>query len=81
MDKIIAIEQEESRWVADRVVSSTWITKGSINYTLKALWILVHHILIPIYGDNVMSPNRASLIVGIMEIYEPNIAKWKEDSQ
>lgn len=38
----------------------------------------MHHRLSPIYGDNVLITNLATLIAGIMESYQPDVAKWIE---
>lgn len=42
MAKIIAMEQEEDPWVVGGVSTSTWITKGSKNFVIKAWWTLPH---------------------------------------
>lgn len=46
---------------------STLITKGILSCTAKAWWKLVHYYLSPIKRDNMLSPNRASLVAGIIE--------------
>lgn len=38
---------------------------------------LDHHKLCPTYGDNILSPDRATLIAGIIEGYELDVAKWR----
>lgn len=54
---------------------STWITKGSLNFATKAWRTLVHHRLSPTNGDNMLSPERATLVIGIIEGYDIDVAK------
>lgn len=56
MAKIIAMEREKDPWVVGEVGSSAWIMNGRMNFTVKARWTLVDHMLKTIYGDNVLSP-------------------------
>lgn len=51
--KIIFMEWGEATYVDAEVGSSSWITKENLNFIAKAWWMLVYHILIPMYGDNV----------------------------
>lgn len=61
--------------VSGGVGSLIWIIKGSLNFTAKAWWTLMHHQLSPTSGDNVLSPNRDSLVASIMEGYEIDTTK------
>lgn len=67
---------EEASWVVGRAVGpSTWITKSSLNFMAKALWMMVCHRLSPMNEDNILSPFQDSMVVGIMEGYEIDLAK------
>lgn len=57
------------------VGSSTKIMKGVLNFKAKSWWTLVRHRLSPTMTNNVLSPDRATLVTGIMEGYEIDIAK------
>lgn len=61
--------------MAKGVGSLSWIRKGSMSFVEKIWWILMHHRLSPTYGYNVLSPDKAFLVMGIMEGYEIDIAK------
>lgn len=69
---IIITVQEEMPWM---VGPSTQITKGILSFPVKACWTLVHHKLSPIKRDNMLSPDRATLVKGIMDGYEIDITK------
>lgn len=59
---------------------SSWIFylgfEGEPELYSEGLWMLVRHMLSSIYGDIVLSSDRASLIAGIMKGYYFNVAKW-----
>lgn len=74
----IAILQKEAPWEAGDVGSSSWIMMGSLNILEKAWWTLGHNRLSITYGDNVLIPDKAALVMGIMEGYEIDIAKLIE---
>lgn len=78
MARITPIEQEEASWVASKVGSSYYITKESLNFIEKAWWTVLHHMLSPTYGENLLSSNRPTLIISIIEGYEFDVAKWIE---
>lgn len=49
--------------------------EGFTKFLEKAWWALVRHHLSPTNGDNILSPNRATLVPKIMKGYEIDIAK------
>lgn len=53
---------------------STWIIKNSLNFAMKAWWMLVHHCLSPTNRDNVLNPDRATLVTDIIEGYVIKVA-------
>lgn len=69
---MIATANEYVPWV---VSSSSQIMKGRLNFATKSWLTLVRHRLGPTIGDNTFSPNKATLIVGILEENDIDIAK------
>lgn len=69
------MEQENVLWVAEGVGSSSWIMNVNLSFMMKDWWTLVCHRLSPIYGENILNPDRVALIAVIMEGYHLNVAK------
>lgn len=59
----------------DQELTRSQIKKSTLNFMAIAWLTIVWHRLCPTYGDNVLIPDRATLIVGIMEGYELNVAQ------
>lgn len=55
--------------------SSQWIMKGILSFVKKGWWTFVNHRLNPTYGENSLSPDRASLAAGVMESYDIYVAR------
>lgn len=67
---LTAAKREEVLYIIEEGgPSSQLITRVSVNFVAKAWWILVRHRLYPTYEDNIISPNRAALVNGIMASY------------
>lgn len=62
-------------WVVRDVSSSSYITKGSLKFLAKAWWTFVPHRLSPNYVDNLLSPDRATIVMGILEGYRIYVSK------
>lgn len=69
---IIVAVQEEVPWV---VILSTQIMNGSLSFVDKDQWNLVQHWLSPTMRDNVLSLYRFTLVAGIIEGYDIDVAK------
>lgn len=63
----IIMAQEEAPWIVGLLL---YITKSTLSFAAKAWWTLVQHRLGPTKGDNVLSPDRDALEVGIIKGYE-----------
>lgn len=46
-----------------------------LSFVTKALWTLVRHWFIPTMGDNILNPDRDTLVVRIMECFQINISQ------
>lgn len=49
--------------------------KGILNFTEKVCWTLVLHSLSTINKENILSLDRVTLVAGIIEGYEINVAR------
>ncbi|KAF3684980.1 hypothetical protein FXO38_00027 [Capsicum annuum] len=76
MAAIITSAQEEAPRAVGGIKNSSSIKKNSLNFQEKAWWTLIQHRLSPNLLDNVVGPDKASLIVGKISSYENDIAKW-----
>lgn len=65
-------------WISGCVMGCRSINtdkKDSLSYVVKAWWTLVWHQLSPTIGDNITSPDKASLVDDIMKDYEIDLSK------
>ncbi|KAF3617564.1 hypothetical protein FXO38_33917 [Capsicum annuum] len=69
---IITMVQEDAPWV---VVPLIQITKSILSFIVNGWWTLVHYRLSPIKMDSNLSPDKATLVAGIIEEYKINVAK------
>lgn len=75
MKGLINSNKKEASWVVSgQGINSHKITKCTLNFIEKTWQTLLRHRLCPTSRDNILSPDRTTLIVGIMVGYELDVA-------
>ena len=67
----LSINVEDANWVTE---SKGAIRKVSLTFTAKFLWLIVRHCLSPTVADNIVTRDRAILMVEMIAQFEVDFA-------